>query len=92
MIPKSGYRFSEKIMLEDKFGRPAMLRRSRDLFRWARERRRQSDRFAEPSIFHQLKQRWDPVTPRLVGTETMLRTRKPKLPLFWRGTVPPPRR
>lgn len=66
-----------------------MLRRSRDLFRWARERRRQSDRFAEPSMFRQLAQRWDPVTPRLPGRETPSPQRKPKLPLFWRGMVPP---
>jgi hypothetical protein len=37
-----------------------MLTRSRDLFRWARERRRESERFTEPSVFHQLSQRWDP--------------------------------
>jgi hypothetical protein len=38
-----------------------MLRRSRDLFRWARERRVQSERFTEPSVFHGLSQRWDPI-------------------------------
>jgi len=38
-----------------------MLTRSQDLFRWARERRHQSGRFTEPSIFHSLAQRWEPV-------------------------------
>jgi len=40
-------------------------------------------------MFHQLAQLWDPVTPRLPGADTPSRQRKPKLPLFWRGTVPP---
>jgi hypothetical protein len=38
-----------------------MLRRSRELFRWSRERMEQSERFTEPSIFHQLLKRWDSV-------------------------------
>ena len=41
-----------------------MLRRSRELFRWARERRRQSDRFAQPRLFHQLQERWEPAMRR----------------------------
>jgi len=40
-------------------------------------------------MFRQLAQRWDPVTPRLPGSETPSPQRKPKLPLFWRGMVPP---
>jgi hypothetical protein len=41
-----------------------MLRRSRELFRWARERRRQSDRLSEPRLFHQLQERWAPAMHR----------------------------
>ena len=40
---------------------PRMLRRSRELFRWSRERIEQSERFTEPSIFHRLVKHWDSV-------------------------------
>jgi len=55
-----------------------MLRRSRELFPWSRERIQQSERFTEPSIFHQLAKRWEPVVPYYAApTET----RSEELPL-----------
>jgi hypothetical protein len=61
-----------------------MLKRSRDLFRWARERRRQSERFTDPSFFHQLSQRWDPVA-RHEQPSAAAASSEPKrgLPLYW---------
>jgi len=66
-----------------------MLRRSRDLFRWARERRPQADRFAEGSMFHQLSKQWAAVTPRMASADAPTRKRKPALPLFWREMARP---
>jgi hypothetical protein len=62
-----------------------MLRRSRELFRWAREQRRQSDRFAEPRLFHQLQERWDPVIRReeAVAAEAPLLIMRGKRSLFF---------
>jgi hypothetical protein len=63
-----------------------MLRRSRELFRWARERRTQSDRFAEPRLFHQLQARWDPVIRREekpAAAEATVIMRGKKFLVFW---------
>lgn len=66
-------------------GRQRMLRRSRELFRWARERRRQSDRFAEPRLFHQLQERWDPVMrqPETAAESAPTVMRAKKFLVFW---------
>jgi len=59
-----------------------MLKRSGELFRWARERRRQSERFSEPSIFHQLADQWKPVV-RQAASFGRIAERKRILPLYW---------
>jgi hypothetical protein len=60
-----------------------MLKRTEELFRRARESRREAERFTEPSYFHQLSHhQWKPVTrnaaPARAATE---------LPLFWQKSV-----
>jgi hypothetical protein len=62
-----------------------MLRRSRELFRWARERRRQSDRFAQPRLFHQLQERWEPAMRReeTMGEAPPTIMRRKKFLVFW---------
>jgi hypothetical protein len=62
-----------------------MLRRSRELFRWAREQRRQSNRFAEPRLFQQLQERWDPVIRReeAAAAEAPVIMRGKKSLYFW---------
>jgi hypothetical protein len=65
-----------------------MLKRTEELFRRARESRREAERFTEPSYFHQLSHQWKPVTrnaaPARAATEP---ERKPGLPLFWQKSV-----
>jgi len=64
--------------------RKRMLKRSRDLFRWARERRGQSGRFSEPSFFHQLSRRWDPAARHEQPSAAAASPeRKNGLPLYW---------
>lgn len=61
-----------------------MLKRSADLFRRARERRKQSERLSEPTMFRQLSGRWDSATrgtPR--GDAAPRITTTSGLPLYW---------
>lgn len=60
-----------------------MLRRSCELFRWARERRRDSDRLTEPSMFRQLSRRWEPVTPVAPAAEVIIESRTRRLVFAW---------
>jgi hypothetical protein len=66
-----------------------MLKRSGELFRWARERRRQSERFTEPSIFHQLAHQWKPVV-RQAASIGRVAERKGILPLYWQKATSRP--
>jgi hypothetical protein len=64
-----------------------MLKRSRELFRWARERRHESGRFTEPSVFHQLSQRWDPVVPHPLPAAAPPPPLPKGLPPYWQQAV-----
>jgi hypothetical protein len=61
-----------------------MLKRSADLFRRARERRKQSERLSEPTIFRQLSGRWDSAKRQAPHAEAAPRTTSASgLPLYW---------
>jgi len=68
------------------------MKRSRDQFRWAREAWHQSERFTEPTFFHQLARSWEPVARR-ASPERAPRpmTRVKGLPLFWQKANPSPK-
>ena len=61
-----------------------MLTRSADLFRRARQWRKESERFTEPTIFRQLSGRWASATREAARTEPPAQTRKVDgLPRYW---------
>jgi hypothetical protein len=60
-----------------------MLKRSAELFRRARERRRQSERFSEPTIFRQLSGRWDSAKRETPRADAPRITGVNGLPLYW---------
>jgi hypothetical protein len=59
-----------------------MLKRSAELFRRARERRKESERFTEPTIFRQLSRGWDSAK-RESPQGPARSSRTGNLPLFW---------
>jgi len=69
-----------------------MLKRSQKLFRWARERRRSSESFSEPSYFHQAAQKWNPVSRNAGVPHAGDDARRRGLPLFWQKLVLRPNR
>ena len=60
-----------------------MLKRSADLFRRARERRRESERFTEPTIFGQLSRGWDSAKREHPQDNASARGPIGDLPLYW---------
>jgi hypothetical protein len=60
-----------------------MLKRSAELFRRARERRRESERFTEPTIFRQLSRGWDSAKRETAHEASARSSRTGDLPLFW---------
>jgi hypothetical protein len=61
-----------------------MLTRSAELFRRARERRRESERLSEPTIFRRLSGRWDSATRDPARSDPAPRTTSVSgLPLYW---------
>jgi len=73
-----------------------MLRRSGELFRWAREQRRQSERFSEASFFHRLSERWRAVARRAPvvlppPAVPAAAVRNNRLPRFWQKSNPAPK-